>query len=1149
MLHNILHFTDNNDRRGEEGRVMKALQHPANLTQLVHILCNLEQCSSGTRHLAAVLLRKRIFSLWFSLSAAEQLEVRQLLLQQLGREEVRTVRFAVAHIVTRLAKADAENGGGGWPELQQAIRVSAEDPNPSMRELAMVLLYSVSEVFSEENALSDLAAEAVVRGVQDSEETVARAALKAGMALLPCLHEKSALKETFLAHLVPTCIHSLFRLMMMKEKIGLCVAVLDLLEQSIYPISVKKQAPLLQSLLAAVLQVISNSEVPLLVRQNCGALLSKVVELKPKYAVSNGLLPELAKAAFLLMSEDDAIGLPDSDIVPDDVSGEDGDEDEDVDLLHPHPACLIGCQLLNSFSDHVSKKQYTSAVLPFIEESTNGDPNPRQKKAVMLALACLAESNPGYLRRRMTYVLELTARYLQDPHPTPREAASAALSWFCLNLQPEILTHHADLFPMLTPMLQDPSDLVRRRAAQALDTLCEHVAENLEPYVSNIVEIVLASLPTSSLLTQKEMCCVLSSVAAAKTQSFDALAPQVLSLLQEAVQASSPETIPLRARATETVGVVGAAMGADRFRPYLPHFVPHVVENFKTDHPLLREYSFGFFSNLCELLGPEFEPYAADVLACAIKTIEQDTAKYTNRHLLAKAGPEFKFQLEDDKLNGQGGGPSDEDQEDDDDDDDAEEIHMRVRTADVEEKCAAVYAVGVIAEKLRHLIGEAQLQTCWSLLLSLDRHFYPDIRSNALVALAKLAKAAHGFEEVDKTAEGDRLTPFTREFVDHLMHGVLYPCIENESEKDVVRAALESLGIMLNFFGPQCLLFGPDEVIRLCIQLLRVKMPCQLHDADEDSDRSDEEDEDVFEAAEQQQEDGSGSSTWALTMNPQELLQNVRLPEDHDDEVLEEAMDVLETVFDLSSEYAVRYAPFVIPLLLLYVDPQTRPAEDVVSGMGTLACLLNAMKMTSAVMPYFDLGFQAAVCVIEGSDESAARSNAAFMFKVLLERCSERFAADPALLHKTMEILWHTASQGDGGVGEEIPEAVDNAVSATCSLVRCLPPSLVPLEAIMPSLLAKVPMRVDKTENPNALKTLCYFLADPAVNTGTARAPWLPALFDAVLRMLQSRSVEPEEKEKLARDGICVFAQAFPAAWAQAPAELSSLLESWREAQ
>lgn len=1232
VIHNILHVVDNAERRRSEAELTQALQQPANVGQLVTILCGLPDgtpstASAGARQMAAVLLRKRVFSLWRVLSADQQVQLRHLLLQQLGNESTRPVRFAIAHVVTRLAKADANHGGGGWPELQQAIRVSVEDSRVEMRELAMVLLYSFGEVFAEENALSGLAAESVVRGLADSETVVQTAAVKAAMVLLPTLHEHPAVRTAFLSHLVPACVGVLESGGSVEAKVPLCVSVLELLEQLFHDLTAKKHGALLTEVAQALIRMLAMPQNHPRVRENCGTALGQLATLKPKFVASQHLLDPLVQVCLALMSEDNTISI--SEEGTGNVDGEDfdgSDEDDDADMLHVVSVCMVGGRLLSALATTVSSKAFTAVLLPYVSKVTDAPANvdARTRKATMIALACLAEGHASYLRRRVGYVLGITQSLLRDADPIPREAAAFALSYFCAHLQPEILLHRDELLPMLTPLLQDGNDLVRRRVAQALDTLCENLEENLDPFVPTLLPAVMTAIPISSLETQCRLCGVLSSMGMTHSASFASRGPELLEVLRQPFTLNTPETMALRAQATETVGVVGAAMGREAFAPYFPFFMQEVVANLQTRNAAVREQSFGFLANMCDLFREDFMGYLSDSLRCALETIEEDRAVYKNRHLLAKEGGGGADGLaafaawKDDEKDGEG-----DDEEDEDGGDDAEEIHLRIRTADVEEKSSAVYCVGVFAEVLMGSFGEEHIAACWEALSGLDSHYYPNIRSNALLALAKLAKASAGItvEEMQARSRaappGQDVLPLpVRDRLDELLAMLLRTMEEEEAEKEIVGAACEAVTLLLNYFGTQCCIDGPDAVLRDVVQLLRGTMACQ-RDGDDVGNSDDDDDEDgdathnmsyeqyqehcqrnpaaadkaysaqgkdpffrradeateaqasaIMSAMMQHQQNGVAAAPpqlpkpadlppWYTLVQPELVTQGVNLSDDHDVVIVDAAADMLESVAKAYGPLLQPYMPFLVPLLALHADVETRPAESLVTGVGTLAAVLQAYAAVSAVAPgqanwgntaaaatseqllapLMDTAVQLSFAVMAGSDESTAKANSAYLLRVLVEGCPAYFVQHAALVPQCFQGLWSIV----GNEEEEIPEAVDNAVSATCSFVRCLPLQHLPLEHVIPSLMAHLPMKMDKLENANAVRTLCYLLGAQHDASAAAAKTWLSAVVQAVANMLGARAVEDTEKQQLVQEGLAVFAQTHPDVWRQVRQQALSL--------
>lgn len=1108
MLHTILSATDNNERRRAEAATTRALHLTPNLMLLVHVVRDVANVSAGVRQLAAVLLRKRISSLWQAISTELRVELKGILLQQLGLEPVRVVRFAVAHLVTRLARADALDSRDGWPELLQAIRAAVEDPRGDMRELAMVLAYSMAEVMAECGGFSALIVEAVFQGMADTEVCVQRAALKAMGALLLCvdlyeadgaegLGKKKQQQEQLLQRLVPRCLELLAVYGAVAERTAVCVDVLDLLEQLLGDLSAKKHAELLRTLACEVMSVLVNRANQARVRQNSSELLVTLVNLKPKF-VAGALLEPMVAACVQVMGEDGTISLPE--VAHVEETDEDGlNTDEDTEMLHVNTPCMYGGRLLSTLATKLSSKSFTSALLPFISRiSDNLQADPLERKAAIISLACLAEGNPGYLRRRIGYVLKLTQDFLNDGSPVLREAAAFSLTYFCSHLQPEILTHHQQLFPMLLPLLRDDADGVRRRVAGALDALCENVAEDVEPYVPLVLPAVLEAIGRSSLETQKELCGVISSLAATRSPSFRAHGAHCLELLKGPLTINSPETVLLRAKATEAVGIVANAIGKEAFLPFLSFFIQHVAENFTTRQAELREESFGFMSNLCEMLREDFIPYLNDSINCALQTINEDRVHYENKHLLSEGG------MSDVKI----GGEDDEDGEEEaQTESEAEDIHARVRTADVEEKCSAVYFIGVCAEVLLGKLGVSWIDACWAALDDLSTYFHNSVQCEILTALAKLAKAAHGSEHVVKSASEDTLTPYARGFLDTLVNDRLLACFD-ETDKEVVASACSAFVLLLDFFGPQTFSTGPDSFLQHVTELLQQRTPCQRNDDDDDDD-----------------DDGDDKPTSTGG-------KDVNLSEDHDDVLMDTVCDMVESFAKAHGPAFKAYSDAILPLLLRYTDDD-RPSEDVVMATGCIATIMEAMG--GAAEPYLDHAIRLALHLIEMTDESSVKANCAYLIRVFVENFLGHFnnASSAALL---LQALW-----GIAGSQEEIPAAVDNAVSATCSMVRCLAPSVVPLISVVPPLLERIPMRVDRAENANAIRTILHLLTSE--REFVLSHCWM-MMVRCIATVLAALTVDDEQKQLLVVQGVTPLLAEYGGQWREASAQLPTDLRA-----
>lgn len=1064
VLNTILTTLDNNARRNAEVEIAKALRNSQTAVALVGLLRDTVNVSAGARHLCAVLLRKKLFSLWRSLPLEHQHEFKQILLQQLGLEPVRLVRFAIAHVVSVLAKAIArDDDSNGWPELQNAIYSAMQSPQVEMRELSMVLSYSIAEVFGDKPSFINGVGQAIVSGLNDPVTEVRLAAVKAVSVCLPFIHGQKAAKAEMNAAVVPAVIQIVTENATREDMIQLVLRTMELVEQLCEDLHTNSHSNYLTQLsnFLVSLMVTANPQIHLRIREHASEILCLLIETKPKFISKANLLEPIVRSCLEVMAQDGSISLP----FQYDEEEEDLD-DEDHELLKVRSPCMFAAKLLSMCSQHLPSKKVTDAIMNLVTKiMDNPQASTLHRKSSIIALACLAEGNPGYLRRKISLVLQMVDNLLRDSDPVPREAAAFSLMYFSEHLQPEILTHHQTLLPMLMTMVNDPCDTVRQRVAETLDSLCENVAENLDPYIPQLMPLLLSAIPISSVNTQESLVSALSSIAQTQCPAFGQFSEQILSLLREPMSMETTHPSLLRAKATEAIGIIALAMGRERYQPYFDFFMGKVVENLQSTRAELREQAFGFLANMCELLREDFAPFLNDSVAAALNSITSDNARYENKHLLAQAA-QIHLGTDD----------TADDVEESEEDDDAEEIHMRVRTADVEEKSSAVYAIGVFADVLRvEYFSFEQLQACWKVLTAKTEHFHVNVRSNILETMTKIAIAVQGRTPVQKTASNavqDTLSPNVREIINELLYEAIYPCLTGETEKEVVAAACDALTKLVEFYGSQFV----EDITDLCAvvsTLLKGEAVCQTNDEDMvDSD------EDVEDDAE---------------------FGVPKLGEDHDHVLMDAVCDIIDT---LAAAFGADFEPHfrILAADMLPYLAEGRPSEDFTMAAGVMANCFMSMGPVSAA--YFDEAVAIAIRIIYETDESAAKANCCFIIRALIEHCPEKAKN----LQEILTALWNVAGSAD-----EIPAAVDNAISATCTVVRKLPQQ-VPMDSVVPVLLNYIPMRVDKEENKNALMCVGFLLECAPDFVG--RYP--SNVFECLGKIYLDRSVDNELKQQLA---------------------------------
>ena len=409
LLQVILTTLDNSERREAETIVVRSVKNPASAALLVQLIQS-DEVGSGVRHLAAILLRKKLFSLWRALPLENQELLKGILLDRLGKEPVKMVRFAVAHVVSILAKAEMRDHHR-WPQLEAAIGGAMQSPIPELRELSMVLVYAIAEVFGEDRdgALVQTIGPALLAGLQDPEIRVRIAALKSVSVVLPFLHGNRAAKEQLLSNVVPMCGVIIREGILRDDASTLLLRTMDLVEQLCEDLHTAKHRDHLLFLFNVCIQVMSTRAAPhTRIREHASDILALLCQSKPKFIKECGLIESIVESCLTVMSEDDSISLPfEYDEEQDEM------DDDDVDLLNVRTPCMFASKLLNVAVCHLPSKLVRSAIMAkvggVLESQPSGD-NPRQRKAAIIGVACLAEGDSGYLRRRTTYLLSIAQK-------------------------------------------------------------------------------------------------------------------------------------------------------------------------------------------------------------------------------------------------------------------------------------------------------------------------------------------------------------------------------------------------------------------------------------------------------------------------------------------------------------------------------------------------------------------------------------------------------------------------------------------------------------------------------------------------------------------------------------------------------------------
>eukprot|EP01116_Phalansterium_solitarium_P010141 TRINITY_DN2460_c0_g1_i3.p1 TRINITY_DN2460_c0_g1~~TRINITY_DN2460_c0_g1_i3.p1 ORF type:complete len:1068 (+),score=372.31 TRINITY_DN2460_c0_g1_i3:1435-4638(+) len=779
------------------------------LLQLLHSSTFVE-----VRQLAAILMRKKIAGHWAKLKPEVQQAIKKVLLDVIVRNDSAVVRRSAGFVVSILARLLVPVNQ--WPELLAFLAQCTQAPQPEQREVALALLESIVEHCGDSlrPALGQLIS-MFDKGLQDADPRVRLAAMKASGAAVRWLQSESEL--TAFRALLPAMMH-VIRWCLTDDRDQEVIAAFEVFEDLVEtPTSVVNTC--VPELVRFALEIgAARDKVDLPVRQAALTLVEWCLQYKVKPIVKAQLIGPMLHVAFAMCAE------------PED------DDDADDGNLTAHK---FAGQLLDTIALRVPSKHVFRPSMDFVAQYL-GSQDAHHRRAALVALAVMSEgcSEPMQEPSVLPQLLGPVLSGFSDPVASVREAAYIALGQMCKHLQPAILEQYALVLPAIFQSLNDAVEHVRTLSCFALEAFSDQldasqIAPFLQPLVMHLLEAVRRSHASHEV--QEVAISAISSAAAAAGKGFGPYAADVLSLMSQLMQLPPDSHPEVRCRATECVGLVSVAVGLEAVRPNVEPWMQIVLSNLgHVDLNELREYSFGFFANMAEVMKAEFVPYLAQLVPACIASASSDE------------GIEQVAEDDSDEDDGLEGIEAD-------DEAGAGNTSLAVRTAFLDEKAAACHCLGAMAEQCGAAFA-GYIGTVLPALLPLAQYFHDDVRHAVLTALLALAHAADAaFPAASKWAPGQPAEPLhqaTRSLVDTIMP-VLQQVIEQDDAMPVVATACEVLGGLAKSLGPAAVTCHLPTTVRVLSALLQRKTACMRRfddGPDGEDDEAEEEEEQLLEA-------------------------------------------------------------------------------------------------------------------------------------------------------------------------------------------------------------------------------------------------------------------------------------------------------------
>ncbi|CAB9497171.1 Importin subunit beta-4 [Seminavis robusta] len=971
------------------------------------------------RHIAAVVLRKRLTGHYANLDPNYKTHLKAEILQILAHESERSVRNGMVGVAAAIAKLECTAGGTSWPELFNFLAAAAANENPMARELAFSLLSEMTETVythlkEQFQSIAGLFQAAFAN--PNESPAVQKAAVQALGQLLSFLADDAEVQV--FAYLIPAILQVASRHAHDDE--DLVAVVLDVLYDLAYsPVPAITQH--LTPMVTFCLEAMKSSELEMRVRDSAALVVATLAEAKPKtFGKEQALLAQVLEVLFTLIenSPESAAGaLFDSNPMwREDLLAEQGGTMDDPDDPYDNPTETSMAQgTLDMLACEIPKKYILEPLLSRCM-SRIAVPDPNKRKAGIACLGVVAEGCAEPLRDHLADIMPQVLGAARDENAQVRECACFCLGQISEHCQPEILGYSEQILPTIFSLLDDTTVAVQATSCYVLEMFCERLEpQAVRPMLDSLVRKLAAMLEGTTKRSVQEMAvAAMAATAVAAEEEFTPYVAGVASLMQKLMVLQEERLFSLRGRALECMGHMAIAVGRDTFRPYFTATMQCACEGLTTNSTDLQEFAYAVFANLAKVMKEEFAPALGDLVPHLIEVIGTDEGQLEPAEEAEKVGALA--------------GLDDSDEEDEE----GGNYVLHVRTALLEVKKGAITAIG---EMTAHT-GAAFvpfLEEVMQVLQKAASNWHPLIKCEVADALPSLVMPCiAAYHEGDlKWTKGDVAGPNpmsqpTQAIVAAVLTELIM--LMKDDDKSTVGKSCEGIQSVIEVCGPHALLPVANDCLTNTYELLSKTAPCL--------------------AAEEMYGE---------------------FPEDDDDHdvVMQAACDLVGGYGRVMGAQFAQYLPQFLPAICNYAK-SSRPPSDRSMAVGCLSEL--AQELEGAIAEHWKGVFLPAVIAgLADADENVKR-NAAFCAGVCCEHLKDQVAGDYPQILQGLSPLFSINVSG-GPLPEGTAACVDNAAAAVARMIMASPNN-VPMAQVLPAMLAILPLKTDMTENETVYKCL-----------------------------------------------------------------------------
>ncbi|XP_029935588.1 importin-4 [Myripristis murdjan] len=896
-----------------------------------------------------------------------------------------------------------------WPALLELLNQSTKSNNPQDRQVGLLLLSKVVESNPE-------AFKPHYRQLLQLFGTVLQD-LNNPPALYYCILTLTAMtpytgseEMNLMRSLIPNLIVALKHLLKAdQDQASEAMEVFDELMESEVSIIV----PHIAEIVRFCLEVGADTTLSDSLRVKALSCIASLIRLKSKTVLKHKLLNPILQTIFPVLSAAPPPGEED----PEDEENDSGDQSDSENPKH------CAAQIIDTMALHMPPEKLFQQLMPLTQACLASE-NPYERKGGIMCLAVLAEGCADHIRTKMlSSVLQTVCRSLSDSNQVVRSAGLFALGQFSEYLQPDVSKYCDELMPLLLGYLSSLNEAKVghvTKAFYALENFMENLGSDIAPYLPTLMDTMLSALNNASSLKIKELAVsAIGAIANAAKELLVPYFPPVIESLKGFLTATTEEMRPLQTQALDTLSVLARTIGNDVFSPLAAECVQLGLNLTDTiDDPDLRRCTYSLYSAVSTVSPDCLTPHLTaitTVMLLALKSTEGVTA-----HL----EEDKTFVLLDDDDEDEDGKDGDAVLEDEAEPDIHDVAGFSVENAYIDEKEDACDALGEIAFNTGAAF-QPFLESSFQQVYEMKDFPHEDVRRAAFAAMGQFCRAQHKVWKENPT-EANHLA--LQKLLD-----IVLPCfleaVRTERERQVVMGVFEAMNSVLKSCQGEALKSPGrlQEISHVIRDVLKKKTLCQ----DSGGDEPDDDDQQAEYDAMLQEFAGEGIPLLA------------------------------------SAVPADTFAPFLNDLLPLIMSKakSSCTVADRSFSVGTIGEVLQALvsvsggrgvagRLSNRLLPVLVAG-------VKDSD-AEVRNNSVFGLGSLAQAAGPIVASDyPMMLSLFSNLLTKESDR----------RVIDNLCAALCRMIMSNVDA-VPLEQVVPALVARLPLQEDMEENKTVYSCL-----------------------------------------------------------------------------